>query len=126
MLNGFQKFLVFINNNWTLIVVVFSVIYVITKKLLSCSANSTEKKIEIAKAQIKEIILNLVYDAEISFEFWNKAGAIKRSQVIQKIFKDYPILSKITDQKNVINWIDKIIDASLIEVRNVLDKNKTN
>lgn len=120
MLDGLKNFLSFINDNWTTIVVIISLLIALYQKIRSFISKSNEEKIASAKAQIKEIVLKLITDAEIDYEHWNKTGSIKRSQVIQKIFEEYPILAKAVDQKAVIAWIDEFIDESLKELRKVL------
>ncbi len=120
MLDGLKNFLSFMNDNWTTIVVIISLLIALYQKIRSFISKSNEEKIASAKAQIKEIVLKLITDAEIDYEHWNKTGSIKRSQVIQKIFEEYPILAKAVDQKAVIAWIDEFIDESLKELRKVL------
>lgn len=123
MLNGLKNFLQFINDNWTTILVIISLIIAIIGKIKSYLSKSNEEKIASAKAQIQEIILKLITDAEVDYEDWNKAGSIKRAQVIQQIFADFPVLSKIADQKAVIEWIDNIINESLKELRKIVAEN---
>lgn len=120
MLDGLKNFLSFMNDNWTTIVVIISLLIALYQKIRSFISKSNEEKIASAKAQIKEIVLKFITDAEIDYEHWNKTGSIKRSQVIQKIFEEYPILAKAVDQKAVIAWIDEFIDESLKELRKVL------
>lgn len=124
MLNGLKNFLQFINDNWTTIIVIISLIIALMQKVKAYLSKSKEEKIEAAKAQIKEIALKLITDAELDYEQWQKAGSIKRSQVIQQIFADYPILSKIAEQKEVIAWIDTIIDEALKELRKIVAENE--
>lgn len=69
-------------------------------------------------------MLKLITDAEVDYESWNKAGSIKRSQVIKQIFTDYPILAKVTDQQTVIEWIDKTINDALKELRKIVAENQ--
>ena len=123
MLKGIQNFLQFINDNWTTIVVIISLIIAIGKKTYDYFSKSDEERIEVAKKQISEICLKLISDAEVDYESWNKAGSIKRAQVIQKIFSDYPILSKVTDQEKLVEWIDETIDTSLKELRKIVADN---
>lgn len=54
-----------------------------------------------------------------------KAGSVKRAQVIEEIFEKYPILSKVTDQEALISWIDETIDDALKTMREVFTENKT-
>lgn len=124
MLNGIQNFLQFINDNWTAIIIIISLIIAIVQKARSYFNKSNAEKIEIAKKQISQVVLKLITDAEIDYNDLVSAGSIKRSQVIQKIFNDYPILTKATDQKAIIEWIDDTINNSLKELRKIVEINK--
>ena len=124
VLTGIQNFLNFINENWTMIVSIITVIIVIFKKAKSYSSLSKEEKIEIAKAQISEIMLMLVTEAEKDYLQWVKAGSVKRSQVIDQVFVMYPILSTVTNQEEIIAWIDDTIDNALKEMRKIFEENK--
>lgn len=123
MLNGIQNFLQFVNNNWTTIVIIISLLVALYTKIKSFASKSTEEKIEVAKKQIREICLKLITDAEIDYENWNKAGSIKRAQVIQKIFAEYPVLARVTDQEALVAWIDETINESLKELRKIVIEN---
>ena len=124
VLNGIKNFLEIIETNWTTIIVIIGLVIAIAKKAKNYLSKSDEEKIEIAKQQVKEIILKLISDAEVDYDEWKKAGSIKRSQVIEEIFIEYPILSKTVDQKELIEWIDEIIDESLVTLREIVAKNK--
>ena len=93
------------------------------KRIQSYISKSDDEKIAIAKSQIRQSILKMISDAEVDYEAWTKAGSIKRSQVIQKIFADYPILSKILDQDEITKWIDEMIDESLKTLRAIIAEN---
>lgn len=123
-LTGIQNFLQIINDNWTTIIVIIGLVIAIIKKAKDYFSKSDEEKIEIAKKQIQETILKMISDAEVDYEEWNKAGSIKRSQVINEIFEKYPVLSKVTDQEQIIEWIDKTIDESLKTLREIVSNNK--
>lgn len=123
-LTGLQNFLNIINDNWTTILVCAGLIVGIVKKTQDYLSKSDDEKIKIAKAQIKQVILKKISDAEVDYEEWNKAGSIKRSQVIAEIYKEYPILSKVVDQTELTKYIDDTIDDALVELRKVIDSNK--
>lgn len=125
ILNGIQNFLEFTNNNWTSITVIIALIITIVKKAKDYFNKSDEEKIAIAKKQIQETMLKLITDAEVDYLEWTKAGSVKRAQVIEQIFKKYPILSNVTNQEEVIKWIDEVIDESLKTMREIFDNNKT-
>lgn len=123
---GLQNFLMFINNNWTTIMVLIGLAIALCTKIADFVNKTDEEKVEIAKAQIKETILKMVTEAELDYEEWNKAGSIKRAQVISQIYADYPILSKVIDQEDLIKWIDETIDESLTTLRDIVSKNEVN
>lgn len=126
ILHGIQKFLQYINDNWTMITIIVSLIIVIVKKAKNFFGKSDEEKIAVAKKQIQEIMLKLVTDAEVDYQKWVSAGGIKRSQVIEKVFNMFPVLSKVADQEELIAWIDCIIDMSLKTMREIFEKQKEN
>ena len=122
ILNGLKNFLQFIDTNWTVIIVIIGLIISIVSKVRNYLSKSEEEKIEIAKTQIRETMLKLITDAEVDYMEWISAGAVKRSQVIEKIFTMYPVLSKITNQEELIKWIDEVIDDSLKVMREIFEK----
>lgn len=123
MLNGIQNFLQFINDNWTAIIIIISLIIAIVQKARSYFNKSNIEKIEVAKKQISQVVLKLITDAEADYNDLVSAGSIKRSQVIQKIFADYPILAKAADQEKIIEFIDEAINSSLKELRKIVAEN---
>lgn len=123
-MDGIKNFLMFVYSNWTTILVCAGLIVGIVKKSKDYFSKSTDEKVEIAKAQISETMLDFISIAELDWEDWKKAGSIKRSQVISDIYKEYPILSKVVNQKELIKWIDDEIDNSLDTLREVIKNNK--
>lgn len=124
MLNGIKNFLEFLNANWTVIAVLLGLAVALIQRVKAFIGKTDEEKIQIAKKQIKEIMLKMVSEAELDFEDWNKAGAIKRSQVISQIYEMYPILSKVIDQNELIKWLDMEINTSLQTLEDIIDVNK--
>lgn len=123
MLTGIQNFLQFINDNWTAIVIIIALGVSIAIKVKNLFVKDKDGQIEIAKAQIKQIVLKLITDAEVDYSDISSAGSIKRAQVIKQIFNDYPILAKVTDQETLIAWIDAEINNSLKELRKIVAEN---
>lgn len=121
MLNGIKNFLEFVDANWTTLVVIISLLIGLYQKISAYLKKSNEEKVAIAKQQIREIMLKMISDAEYDYEDWNKSGAIKRSQVIKKIYEMYPILSKVVNQEELIEWIDGEIDASLGTLNDIVE-----
>jgi hypothetical protein len=98
IMNGINNFLRFLNDNWTSIVVCVGLLVGLYRKIKTFILKTDTEKIEIAKTQVSQTILKLITNAELDFEDWNSAGAIKRSQVISEIYNRYPILSKVLEQ----------------------------
>lgn len=124
-LQGIQNFLNLVNENWTTIIVIIGLAIGLIRNIKKYINLTDDEKIEIAKTQISETILKLISDAEVDYSEWKKAGSIKRSQVIQDIFNKYPILSKVADQKELVEWIDNEIDSALEELRAIIEENLT-
>ena len=124
ILNGIKNFLSLINDNWTTILVIIGLALALWKKIESYSKLSTDKKIEIAKKQISENILKLITQAEKDYAEWEKAGSIKRSEVISEIYKEYPILAKVVNQEELVKWIDEQIDNALPTLREIIKENE--
>ena len=124
ILNGIKNFLSLINDNWTTILVIIGLALALFKKIESYSKLSTDKKIEIAKKQISENILKLITQAEKDYAEWEKAGSIKRSEVISEIYKEYPILAKVVNQEELVKWIDEQIDNALPTLREIIKQNE--
>ena len=124
ILTGIENFLKLINDNWTTICVIIGLAIGIYKRIKVLMAKSDEEKIAIARQQISEIILHMVGKAENDYAEWNKAGSIKRSEVIAKIYAQYPILGKVVDQEALIHSLDEEIDMALKNLHNIMDETK--
>ena len=124
-MEGLQKFLQLLNDNWTSMLVCIGLVIGIVKKTQDYMSKSQDEKIEIAKKQIQTTILKMISDAEVDWQEWSKAGSIKRAQVIKQIYEEYPILSKVVDQKALTEWIDEQIDSALDTLREIVKTNAT-
>lgn len=113
-----------INDNYSLLVVIAGLIVGIYFKTKAFFSKSKQEQVALIKKEIQQRILKMVADAEEQYLDWNKAGEIKRSQVISEIFIEYPVLSKVVNQSELINWIDCEIDNALVTLRKVLEENK--
>lgn len=123
-MEGLQKFLQILNDNWTSILVCAGLIVGIIKQTHDYMSKSQEEKIELAKKQIQTTILKMISDAEVDWQEWSKAGSIKRSQVIKQIYEEYPILTKVVDQDALIKYIDEQIDGALDTLREIVKTNE--
>lgn len=120
MLNGIKNFLEFINQNWVTLCVIAGLIIGIYKKFKTWLSKSDEEKIEYALSMIRETMLRFVTKAEENYADWFQAGSIKRAEVIDELYKQYPVLSKAIDQEALIKKIDEAIDAALPELRKII------
>lgn len=121
-MEGLKNLSRFIYENWAGIVIVMCVAVTLFLKIRAYFALSKEERIEIAKAQVKEAILAYVADAEEWYQEYEKGGALKRAEVIQKIYRDYPALALVVRQEELIRWIDELIDESLETMKGLAKK----
>lgn len=123
ILDGIMNVLEYINDNWTAIIIIAVLIVSIVKKTVDFFNKSKDEQVEIAKKQIKEIMLGLVTNAEFDYAELVKSGSIKRSQVIERVFAMYPVLAKVADQEEVLAWIDECINSALEDMKVVFENN---
>lgn len=123
LLKGISNTLGILYENWSTILVCIGFIVGIVIKTKKYFQTAKEKRVAIVKAQISQIMLQLITEAELTYEEWTKAGSIKRSQVIQTIYEKYPILSKVANQDEIIAWLDETINDSLKTMREIFKEN---
>lgn len=130
IMKGILHFLNWINENWTLIVLVISLILTLFFRIKIAinrwfkmtdeeKQKDLEEQIVKVRQAIANYILSLVATAE---EDWKGKGlgAIKRAQVIEMIYKDYPILLEVKDQCELMRFFDEHINLALETVREKL------
>ena len=110
LMKGLEKFLRFINDNWTLILAILGLGYAVYYKITSFIKLSKEEKIKCIMDSLDQIILDLMSSAEFYWANYGKSGELKRSQVIREIYDKYPILSEYCDQEELIKRIDELIE----------------
>lgn len=126
------NFLDFLNSNWTMIVAIATLLFALYLKIKSTinrwmkmseeeKQKELEEQIKKAKQAIANYILSLVASAEVDWE-GTGLGPIKRAQVIEKIYKEYPVLLDVVDQEDVIKFIDENIEIALETVREKIRK----
>lgn len=123
MLESIKNYLQFIVDNWTYIFTIICLIVLIVVRIKAFVSKSKEERLQAVKAQIKQVILKWCTEAEIDYIDWTQAGSIKRSQVIQQIYADYPVLSQVIDQDGLMAWIDRTIDDALKTMRKIVEEN---
>lgn len=119
-LNFIKDVLYVANNYWTLVVVIIGLFIALYEKVKTYMKTSKEEKINMAKKALKENLLKYMSDAEIEWSIYEKSGEIKRSQVITKIYEEYPILKECINQEELINYIDTEIKKLKVTVDKVI------
>ena len=122
-MKGIENFLRFLNENYVSIMICLGLIIGLTQKIYSFFKKSKDEQLEIVKSQIHEIILRLITSAEMDFDQWNEAGEIKRAQVINDILGRFDILNRVTNQEEIIAFIDNEINESLKTLRKIVKEN---
>lgn len=121
-MEAIKNFLNLINENWTIIITIVGLGIAIYKKVKAYISLSEEERINIAIAQIKSSMLELVTKAEK--EYGKETGKIKRSKVLEEIYSKYPELKKFIEKEELEKTLDAIIDENLEILRNTLKNNK--
>lgn len=131
-MKGIINFLDWVNANWTMIVAIATLLFALCLKIRNSvnkwlkmtdqeKQKELDENIKKAKQAIANYILSLVATAEVDWE-GTGLGPIKRAQVIEKIYKEYPILLEVVDQRELMRFIDEHIDQALEIVREKLRK----
>lgn len=131
-MQAIYNFLQYLNYNWTMILAIIALLFALYMKVkntvtkwMKMSEEEKQKELENqvkkAKQAIANYILSLVASAEVDWEGAG-LGVIKRAQVIEKIYKEYPVLLQVVDQEDVIKFIDENIEIALQIVREKIRK----
>lgn len=108
------KVMEFINDNWFVIAIVIAIVAYVIEEWVK---RSEVEKIVIAKHLIAVSIDAIVAEAELKFADYEKSGQLKRSYVIQTIYEKYPIFSKVVEQEELLDWIDKLIEQAVARLK---------
>ena len=111
----------FLLDNWLDILISLLIISIIIEDIRAIIKRMDIKKIEKTLEKISGSITSYVYDAEMKWAKKHivKAGAVKRAEVISKIYEKYPELSDYVNQELIINSIDEFIDNALKGIENM-------
>lgn len=131
-MQAIYNFLQYLNDNWTMILAIIALLFALYMKIkntvfkwMKMSEEEKQKELEDqvkkAKQAIANYILSLVASAEVDWEGAG-LGVIKRAQVIEKIYKEYPVLLQVINQEDVIKFIDENIEIALQIVREKIRK----
>jgi hypothetical protein len=121
-MESIKIFVEFVSTNWTFIITLLSCLYLGYIKIKKWNSLSEEEKIDATLKILREQMLSYVSEAEK--EFGAGTGKLKRSEVIKKIYKDFPYLNKVINQDKLIETLDSYIDDSLVELKKLLESNE--
>ena len=121
-MKSIELFINFMLENWTFIITILACIYLAFIKVKKWNSLSKDEKINTALTILREQMLSYVTEAEKTFG--SGTGILKRSQVIKRVYEDYPILNNVIEQDKLIVVLDEYIDESLVELRKLLEDNK--
>lgn len=121
-MNGIVNFLTFIKENWTTIITILGLLLWIGLKIKDYIKLSKEQKIEMALENAKKVCLSIVKTAEDIFG--SNTGKIKKSYVINELLNKYPILQEVTTREELEQELDKIIEDSLSQMKQILETKK--
>ena len=111
----------FLLDNWLDILIGLLIISIIIEDIRAIIKRMDTKKIVKTLEKISGSIASYVNDAEMKWAKKHivKAGAVKRAEVISKIYEKYPELSDYVNQELIINSIDELIDNALKGIENM-------
>lgn len=111
----------FLLDNWLDILISLLIISIIIEDIRAIIKRMDTKKIVKTLKKISGSIASYVNDAEMKWAKKHivKAGAVKRAEVISKIYEKYPELSDYVNQELIINSIDELIDNALKGIENM-------
>lgn len=119
-MESIKNLLEFLNENWSMILTIACLLYSLCVKIKNLVKMSKEEKEAAAWQGVQKIMLALVSSAEK--EWGGSTGEIKRSEIIEKVYSQYPILKEVANQAAVERKIDELIDKALCQMRDVIDK----
>lgn len=127
-MQSIANFLLWVNNNWTFIIICIGLGLGIYKKVKNYSKLTTEEKINRALVSVKSILLEKMATAEIDWSDYKKSGELKKSQVISDIYAQFPVLKEYIDQETLIKEITQMIDDSMGDMNKIVNNldNTTN
>lgn len=123
-MEGLQKFLQLLNDNWTSILVCIGLVIGIVKKTQDYMSKSQDEKIEIAKKQIQTTILKMISDAEVDWQEWSKDKALNRRCL--RMYRIMIAQAKRDNYETLYKYLTTNIDGEVIPLelgsKEALDK----
>ena len=121
-MDGIKNLLSWLNNNWSFIIIIIGLGLFACRKITDFMKLSEEDQINQILIAVKGILLSKMAEAEIGWEDYKKSGDLKRSEVINEIYKEFPILKDICDQEKLIEIITSMIDDEMDNMNRIINE----
>lgn len=119
-MQGLQNTINFFIDNWSNIIILACLIYGIILRVKKFHKLSEEEKVDAALAIVSKQLLKWMSDAELQWSDIKKSGELKKSEVITKIYKEFPNLKEFVDQDKLLQTISDMIDENMEQLNKVL------
>ena len=121
-MRGISNTLNFIQENWSNFLFIIAIILVCCDKVKDYFKMSKEDRVKSTLVIIKKELLKLMCDAELDWSHIQKSGELKKSQVIKKIYEQFPILNQYVDQDELIKMIETMIEDGMEKMNSIINK----
>lgn len=115
-MDGILNFIDFFVENWSMLATFLAVLIAFAVRVRTWLKKDKQARIDSAVKAVRNSMLSLVASAED--QYGHGTGAIKRSQVLEKIYERYPVLANA----NLETELDNMIYDALVDLREVLEK----
>lgn len=80
-----------------------------------------EERFKSLRESVRLVMLALVTEAEKLYG--GGTGSLKRSYVLEQIFRMFPDIGKLISKETIVKMLDNMIDTALAELREMLETN---
>lgn len=119
-MQGLKNTINFIIENWSNIIILACLIYGIILRVKKFHKLSEEEKVDAALTIVNKQLLKWMSDAELQWSDIKKSGELKKSEVITKIYDEFPNLKEFVDQDKLLQTISNMIDENMAQLNKVL------
>ena len=120
-MNGIINTLQMIQHNWSNIVICIVILFTIINRTVAFFKLSKEERVEAALKIIRKELLKFMSDAEVEWSEFEKAGNLKKSQVINNIYSQFPFLKEYINQDELLSKISDMIEDTMSEMNKIIN-----
>ena len=121
-MTGINNTIALINQYWSTLIALVGFVFLLSVEIKKYLKMSDEEKVQAALKAIKPILLKHMSEAEVKWDNYKKAGELKKSAVIQKVYDQFPVLKTYKNQDELIKMIETMIDEQLVEVNRIINE----